>query len=99
LPLSCTLSLPDALPISVHDAAPVRIFALRRPPRIPVPRDVAFFYRACFPIRSRPMSSQTTYLTPEGLQKLKDDLQRARTVERQEDRKSTRLNSSHVKIS
>ena len=30
------------------------------------------------------MSSQPTYLTPEGLQKLKDELQRARTVERQQ---------------
>ncbi|MDX1418951.1 MAG: transcription elongation factor GreA [Rubricoccaceae bacterium] len=30
------------------------------------------------------MSTQTTYLTAEGLQKLKDELQRARTVERQE---------------
>jgi transcription elongation factor GreA len=30
------------------------------------------------------MSSKTTYLTPEGLQKLKEELQHARTVERQQ---------------
>src|SRR5690606_39029660 len=70
---------------AVHGAAPVRIFPrVCRSPRIPAPGTWRFFIAPASGSDADAMSSQPTYLTPEGLQKLKDELQRARTVERQQ---------------
>src|SRR5206468_4842002 len=84
-----TTARPDRYPLSLHDALPIFV--------VPVPRVLAFQPRA-HPVRR---CSRAEELTPQVIVDPDNDLRREffGPAASTEDRKSTRLNSSHDQIS